>query len=100
METTSISPTIPPAPPKKNIFLMVICILTFIGSGIGILGATFSFATADKVAAMNSRYEDQMDNQQTPSFLKSIFRSAVENSDPGKIKESALFSLLSNLMTL
>ena len=100
METTTPETLIIPPPPKRNIFLLVICILTFVGSGFGILGAFVSYATANKVAALNVNYQEMADDQQTPSFLNSLFRSAAENSDPAKIKESALVALLSNLLTL
>ncbi len=96
-EITNI--TTPPIP-KKNVFLLVICILTFVGSGFGILGSFFSFATADVVSSINSEYREQMETQQTPSFLKNMFQSAAENSTPAKIKEMALVKLVSCLLTL
>ena len=65
--------TTPPQISPRNNFLLVICILTFVGSGFGVLSSIFSFAMADRVSAMNSQYQEQMDNQQTPSFLKSLF---------------------------
>jgi hypothetical protein len=101
METTTPELESNPGPAgKRSTFLMVICILTFIGSGFGILGGMFTFVTADAVATMNTRFQDRVEPQESPGFLKSIFHSAAENSDPAKIKESALASLLSNLLTL
>ena len=104
METTTPeTPTLnspPPSPKKIPTFLLVICILTFVGSGFGILGSLFSFASANLVSNINSEYREQMETQQTPSFLKSMFESASENSTPAKIREMALVKLVSCLLTL
>ncbi len=98
METTTPeipNVTTPSSPQKKNTFLLVICILTFVGSGCGILGSLFTFATADLVSNINSEYREQMENQHTPSFLKSMFQSAAENSTPAKLREASLGKLVS-----
>jgi len=104
METTpseNLAPSTPVTPTGvKNTFLLVICILTFIGSGFGVLGSIFSFATADTVSAINSKNVERMETQQTPGFIKSLFQAAAENMTPDKIKESALAKLVSCLLTL
>jgi hypothetical protein len=102
MENTTPELQNTPAPPSgvKHTFLLVICILTFVGSGFGILGAVFSFATANTMATLHQNSVERMDEQPTPNFLKSIFHSMDKYSDPGKIKQMALLSLLSNLLTL
>ncbi|HTB32843.1 MAG TPA: hypothetical protein VK808_12510 [Bacteroidia bacterium] len=102
METTTpeLQTTPTPKPGPKNTFLLVICILTFIGSGFGVLGAVFSFGTANTMAAINQNNEERMADRPTPDFFKSIFHSMAQYSDPAKIKEMALLSLLSNLLTL
>lgn len=99
MENTT--PATPSSGGARGAFLTVICILTFIGSGFGILGDIFSYATADTHAAITSEAVSQMDDQQnTPSFFKQMMGSMTDKMTAENIKKSSLFGLLSCLLTL
>lgn len=107
METfTTPEPTTTPSAPSagRGTFLTVICILTFIGSSLGLLGGIFGYATADANAAMTSEVmnnmQTQVDNKDTPSFIKQLFGSMADKMNPGTIKKSALLKIISTLLTL
>lgn len=107
METTTDT-TSTPAPSGSTglrpTFLTVICILTFIGSGWGLIRAVQGYVTADTVAAVASeamsKAEDKMDQQETPNFVKQMFSSMTDRMNPDNIRKSSIFSLISNLLTL
>jgi hypothetical protein len=108
METNPSAPSTPstPAPTGgvRNTFLTVICILTFIGSGWDIIKSIRSYASADTVAAVAGdamkSAETQMDQQNTPSFLKNLMSSVTEGLSADNIRESAILQLIGNLFTL
>jgi hypothetical protein len=106
METTSI-PSTPSTPTGglRNTFLTVICILSFIGSGWGIIKAVRSYLTADTVAAMvggaMKDTENQIDQQSNvPGFVKQIIGSVEEDMTPDFLRKMAIFEFISNLLTL
>lgn len=89
----------------RNTFLTVICILSFIGSGWGIISSIRSYATADTVAAIAGSAmktaQDQMDQQQnTPDVAKKIMSSVSEGLSPDNIRKTAIMDLISNILTL
>lgn len=47
--------------PKRPTFLTVLCILTFIGSALGIIGAIWGYFTAQAASAMMSGFESGME---------------------------------------
>lgn len=110
METTPSTPPTPasstPSNPTgvRNTFLTVICILTFIGSGWGLIKAIRGYATADTVATITGdalkTAETQMDQQNTPSFAKEIMSSVTAGLSPDNIRETSILEFISNLLTL
>jgi hypothetical protein len=105
METISTTPDVPSTPPiVRSTFLTVICILTFIGSGWGLISAIRSYAMADTVATVASgavkEAENQMDQQNTPDFAKKLVDSVSEGLTPENIRKTAIFEFISNLLTL
>ncbi|MEO6232362.1 MAG: hypothetical protein ABJB11_22935 [Ferruginibacter sp.] len=84
------------APPSRPGFLTVICILTFIGSGWGIIGGVIQFATSDKQASQiivakkkaasdiqkkgdnnaGTRFAEKMVNSMSTAFTAENFRKA------------------------
>lgn len=89
---------------KRSTFLTVLCILTFIGSGWGLISSIRSYATADTASAAATEAiqnaKDQMDNQNTPAFAKNLLNSVSDAITPENIKKSAIFEFISNLFTL
>jgi hypothetical protein len=103
MEATT---SIPAASPTggRTTFLTVICILTFLGSGWGIVKSIRDFMTADTISGIASEVveerESQIDKENVPGFVKKIIRSVNESIDPGSIRKDSIISLISNLLTL
>jgi hypothetical protein len=100
METTAT----PNSNPVRSTFLTVICVLTFIGSGWGIIGSIRSYAMADTISvAANGAIEaaqDKLENQDTPNFVKQIFSTVTAGLSADNIRKSAIFKLISCLLTL
>jgi len=88
----------------RSTFLTIICVLTFIGSGWGVINGVRQFITADstaaKAAASMEKLQDKMDSQDTPSFAKNIFNAASATLNPATLRESAIFSFVSCVLTL
>ena len=88
----------------RSTFLTVICVLTFIGSGWGVIKGVREYVMADKVAAMASasmeKLQDKMDAQDSPGFAKGLFNSVAQNMNAPTIRESAIFQFIASLLTL
>ena len=99
METTAINPN-----PVRSTFLTVLCVLTFIGSGWGVIGAVRSYAGADTISSIANGAmqgaEDKLDQQGTPNFVKQIFSSLAAGLTPDSIRKSSILKLISCLLTL
>ena len=93
-----------PEPVKRTTFLLVLCILTFIGSGFGLLSASYNYLTANSASVRASeaiqRAQEKMDNQNTPEFAKNLVNSLSDAITPENIRKKALLELVSNLFTL
>lgn len=107
METIPPTPSTPLTPTGgvRNAFLTVICILSFIGSGLGIIKAIRSYATADFIAnsvgGVIKNAKNQIDQQDNPpSFVKQIMGSVIEDMNPDFLRKLAIFQFISNLLTL
>jgi hypothetical protein len=88
----------------RSTFLTVICVLTFIGSGWGIIKAVREYATADTIVSMTTarldKVEDKLDDKDQPGFVKGIFSSLATNLTAPNIRRQAILSLVSCLLTL
>jgi hypothetical protein len=107
MEPTSYSSSTPsnPASGIRNTFLTVICILSFLGSGWGIVKAVRSYVTADYTAQIGSEVikntEDRVNQRENvPGFVQRIMGSVEADMNPDFLRKLAIFSLISNLLTL
>lgn len=108
METiNSIQESSSPSSPTgiRNTFLTVICILTFLGSGWGVIKAIRTYATADYVANIAGGAiqgaEDKINQQgNTPAFVKQIMGSLAEDMTPDFLRKLAILEFISNLLTL
>ena len=94
-----------PQQPVRNTFLTIICILTFIGSGWGIVKSFQSYIAADFAATIVQEAMDEaqtkMDEQdEVPGFVKNIFGSITEGLSPANIRKMGLMEMISNVLTL
>lgn len=92
---------------KRPTFLTVLCILTFIGSGWGVLSQLFSFFTAGMVDSsvqmeQYSNMVENMENSGTASFLSGFLSSTQEvlSATMAHAKEIAIISLVLSLLSL
>jgi len=90
--------------PVRSTFLTVICVLTFIGSGLGIVGSVRSYVGADTISSIASgameNAEDKMDQKDTPNFVRQIFSSLTAGLSADNIRKSSILKLVSCLLTL
>jgi hypothetical protein len=106
METTILSTPMPDKPQRgvRSTFLMVICILTFIGSGYGIISSAAGYflaaTTGDTAREAMKNAQERIDQQDTPGFIKQIMSSVAEGMSPEARKLTAILKLVSNLFTL
>lgn len=97
------------AKPVRPTFLTVLCILTFIGSGYGILNNLNGFLNAGKMPMENvnqmldsARNEINREAQGTPgaAVAEKVISGATEIVDPGKLKKMSFYLLMANILTL
>jgi hypothetical protein len=93
-------------------FLTVLCILTFIGSGWGVIGAMINYSTSETAGKALEMVDEQMDeamdeiddndemSEKQKSFMESIFNGITDTVTPENIRKMAIVSVLSSLFTL
>lgn len=98
---------------ERPTFLTVLCILTFIGSGWGLMSdGIATYFSADSVGAATEMVGESMDeaidqieensemSDSQKGFVESILNGVSENLTPEKIRASSLVTILSTLLTL
>ncbi len=107
METITSSPSTPAAPTGnvRNTFLTVICILSFLGSGWGVIKAIRSYATADYIAqigdmAIQNAQKEVNQATNPPGFVQAIIGSVEKDMNPDFLRKMAIFQFISNVLTL
>jgi hypothetical protein len=90
--------------PKRPAFITVLCILTFIGSAIGIIGAISSFATAEwtakTLALTTERMHDLDQYSHKSNVMGDLYGDSFSHMTVGHIQTQAGLSLLASLLTL
>ena len=89
-------------------FLTVLCILTFIGSGWGVINAITSYSSAEQTAAITEEAMDEaMDEiessaeaEEIPDFISTILGSVSESLTPENIRNSSIASGIASLLCL
>jgi len=92
-------------------FLTVICILTFIGSGWGIISGITNYVSADTVGETKVQMEEAMDDamddmddaemsEEQLEMVENIIGGFTESITPDNIRNGALVSIFSCLLTL
>jgi hypothetical protein len=92
-------------PPPRPVFITVLCILTFIGSGWGVISHTVKYFTANSQAAaitlakekVNSDLEKSRDDEGS-RFAKKLVNS-IEGS-PENIRKAALSDIMGAVLCL
>lgn len=91
--------------PGRPTLLTVICILTFIGSGWGIVDSVLDYSSADLAGSIASEaiaeVQEKIDEEEeVPAFVSSIFGSMSEGLTPANIRKLGVMELVSNVLTL
>lgn len=91
--------------PARPVFLTVLCILTFIGSGWAIVSGISSYLTADTTAdivqaAMEDAKDKIDDAGGSSKMAEKMISGASEMVKPENLKKSALFSIIAAVCTL
>ncbi len=97
-----------PVKPVRPTFLTVLCILTFIGSGWGIISGFTSYASANLTAgltqtavedAQRELEKEEVSNAGT-QMANQIFAGMSDLLNPENIRKNAIFSIVSCVFTL
>jgi hypothetical protein len=95
-----------PVKPSRPPFLTILCILTFIGSGWGIISGASGYFTANATAGVaQAAMEDvreEVENQGTAGskFAEKVLSGTSEMLQPEKLKKNALFGMVASVFTL
>jgi hypothetical protein len=90
-------------------FLTVLCILTFLGSGWGIVNNASTYMNANVSAeiakpmldsAQQEIQKEASDNETAAKIADRVISGASDLLDPAKMKKNALFGILANVLTL
>jgi len=85
--------------PARPLFLKVLCILTFIGSGYGIINSAITYFKADDISNIVSNVKTKMNddlkrkNARNPDkviFLNKIMNNASQISTPENLRKNAI----------
>lgn len=93
-------------PAGRPVFITVLCILTFIGSGWGVISESIRYFTADSQAAAISRVKEKVNadlQKNKNAGGRSQFAQKMANSltaSPEKIKEGALSNAAAAILCL
>ena len=97
---------------SRPTFLTVLCILTFIGSGWGIVDAITDYFGAETAAgaiemvdeqldeAMDEMDEDENMSENQKEFIENLFGSITEELTPANIRNSSIVNIVSCILTL
>lgn len=96
-------------PPQRPVFLKVLCMLTFIGSGWGIINSAISYFNADSMSnmmievktKMNKDLEkDRSKNKGSTEFTGKVMEGMATMTTPENIRKSAVWTLLNSVLCL
>ncbi len=96
-------------PSPRPVFLKVLCILTFIGSGYGIINSAITYFKADDIANIVTQVKAKMDNDlhrknarnpEKINFLSNIMNSASVLSTPENLRKTAIGNCITSVLCL
>jgi hypothetical protein len=88
--------------PKRPTFLTVICILTFIGSGYGVISNIWGYVSADKTAEAMERVRDMQhtSNDEGAKMAQRMMEGFTNVFTPGNLRIAALAGLAAAVLCL
>ncbi len=102
------SPTQVQAPKRRSDFLTVLCVLTFLGSGMGILNSLTNYVNADVLSEIaheaidltKEKVDEKVASGEGKKLAEKVISGASAMLDPEKLKQNYLLGFISNLVTL
>lgn len=103
MEAPSFTPYPPPSSQRPT-FLTVLCILTFLSCAWGVFSAISNYSSADLTASVTQdaleEAQDKMQGQEGARFMEKMLNSVADSMSPERIRQSAIASVVVNLLAL
>jgi hypothetical protein len=105
MENNSSSPVVAPQP-GRPVFLMVLCILTFIGSTVGVIGGIVNYISAKtaaelvKAATEDAQQKLEASDNGANKLAEKMMSGIEPMQNPENIRKNALFKVAGSLLTL
>lgn len=96
-------------PPARPLFLKILCILTFIGSGYGIINSAITYFKADDIAKIFTEAKSQVNedikrknsrNPEKVSFVSKIMNNASEISTPENLRKTSIGNFITSILSL
>lgn len=95
--------------PSRPVFLKILCILTFIGSGYGIINSVVTYFNANSIAnivaeaktQMDSAYEKKkMNNDAESGIAKNVIKNMSLMTSPENLKKTAIGTIITSVLCL
>jgi hypothetical protein len=93
--------------PQRPLFLKVLCILTFIGSGYGIINSAFTYFKANDIAIIMIETKDKMSKDQkkerdpeSKSIVANVTNNLTEMSNPANLQKAAIGTFITSILCL
>ncbi|PCJ64590.1 MAG: hypothetical protein COA58_12700 [Bacteroidetes bacterium] len=99
-------------PQPRNTFITILCVLTFIGSGWGILSNIMNYVNANSIEVTSEAIEESMDEameqiqdsdditDKQKGLIEKIMNGVSEVLTPANVRKSSLISILSGLLCI
>lgn len=96
--------------PQRPVFLKVLCMLTFIGSGYGIINSAVTYFKADTISKVFADAKAEMNNDlakrknkgkpEKINFINNIMTQASEISTPENLRKTAIGNFATSVLCL
>ena len=96
-------------PQARPLFLKVLCILTFIGSGYGIINSAITYFKADEIANIFTQMKTKMNddlkrknarNPEKVNFFSKVMTNASEISTPENLRKTSIGNCITSILCL
>ena len=93
--------------PQRPLFLKVLCILTFIGSGYGIINSAFTYFKANDIANIMVETQEKMNNDpkkdrdaESKKIVDNVANNLTQMTSPANLRKAAIGSFITSILCL
>jgi len=93
--------------PQRPLFLKVLCILTFIGSGYGIINSAFTYFKANDIANIMVETQEKMNNDpkkdrdaESKKIVDNVTNNLTQMTSPANLRKAAIGSFITSILCL